>query len=192
MDYASLDDAALMRLIAIQRTEALSALYDRYSRLVYSLAFHTVGDPETAEEITQDVFFRVWEKASTYRQEQAKVSTWITSITRYRSIDLLRQRSARPEKDSLGWDEVPVAVEPSVDSPEAASELLIEGLRLRSALETLPADQRQALELAYYHGLSHSEIAERLSHPLGTVKTRIRLAMQKLREVLQDDFVTPR
>jgi len=191
VDYASLDDGALLRLIAVQRTEALDALYDRYSRLVYSLAFHIVGDPESAEEITQDVFFRVWEKASTYRAEQAKVSTWITSITRYRSIDLLRQRSARPEKDSLGWEDVPLASEPSVDGPEAASELLIEGGRLRRALEALPRDQRQALELAYFQGLSHSEIAERLSHPLGTVKTRIRLAMQKLREVLQDDRVLP-
>jgi RNA polymerase sigma-70 factor (ECF subfamily) len=191
VSFASLDDEALLRLIIQRQTEALNTLYDRYSRLVYSLAFHTVGDPETAEEITQDVFFRVWEKAGTYRSEQAKVSTWITSITRYRAIDLLRQRAARPEKDSLGWDEVPGSAEPSVDSPEEATELSIEGGRLRSALAVLPVDQRQALELAYFQGLSHSEIAERLSHPLGTVKTRIRLAMQKLREVLQDDPVLP-
>jgi DNA-directed RNA polymerase specialized sigma24 family protein len=100
VDYSSLDDEALIGLLLQANTEALGVLYDRYSRLVFSLALHTVGDPATAEEITQDVFFRIWEKASTYRPEQAKVSTWLTSITRYRSIDILRQRGVRPEQNS--------------------------------------------------------------------------------------------
>jgi RNA polymerase sigma-70 factor (ECF subfamily) len=192
VDYAKLDDTALIRQIVYHRTEALSELYDRYSRLVFSLALQTIGDPATAEEITQDVFVRVWEKAGTYREEQAKVSTWLTSITRYRSIDLLRQRGSRPERDSIGWDDLASGNEPSIDGPEGAAELSIEGLRIRNAVNGLPPDQQKALRLAYFYGLSHSEIAEQLGEPLGTVKTRIRLAMQKLREILQDDVLARR
>lgn len=187
MDYSILEDEALIRLIVVSRTEALSALYDRYSRLVFSMALHTVGDPATAEEITQDVFVRVWEKAGTYRPEQAKVSTWLTSITRYRAIDMLRHRSSRPEKNSIGWDDLALGAEPSVEGPESAAEQAIDSQRVRAAVASLPVEQQRALNLAYFQGLSHSQIAEQLGEPLGTVKTRIRLAMQKLREVLQDD-----
>lgn len=192
MDYLTLDDEALIRLIARGRTEALSALYDRYSRLVFSMALHTVGDLASAEEITQDVFFRIWEKASTYQAEQARVSTWLTSIARYRAIDMLRQRNVRPEKNSLGWEDVVPGSEPSIDGPEAALEQQSEQQRVRAAVLELPADQRTALQLAFFLGLTHSEIAERLGEPLGTVKTRIRLAMQKLRVVLRDDLPVKR
>lgn len=188
LDYSILDDNALIRLIINARPEALSALYDRYGRLVYSMAFHATGDPETAEEITQDVFVRVWEKAATYRVEQAKVSTWLASIARYRSIDILRQRGIRPEGQSIGLDDLNPGSEPKVDSPEGAAEKSIEHARVRAAVASLPKDQQLALQLAYFQGLSHSEIAQRLDEPLGTVKTRIRLAMQKLREMLQDDL----
>ena len=187
MDYSILDDEALIRLIMVSKTEALSALYDRYSRLVFSMALHTVGDPATAEEITQDVFVRVWEKAGTYRSEQAKVSTWLTSITRYRAIDMLRHRGSRPERNSIGWDDLTLGAEPSVEGPEGAAEQSLDNQRVRAAVATLPLEQQRALTLAYFHGLSHSQIAEQLGEPLGTVKTRIRLGMQKLREVLQDD-----
>lgn len=188
MDFPALDDEALIRLIAHSKTEALSALYDRYSRLVFSLALHVVGDQATAEEITQDVFFRIWEKASTYRAEQARVSTWLTSITRYRAIDVLRQRGVRPEQNNVDWAEDTLSMLPSeADNPEDATELSLEQKRVRSAMAVLPEDQRQALALAYFQGMTHTEIAEALGLPLGTVKTRIRLAMQKLREMLYDD-----
>ena len=188
MEYRSLDDEALIRLVVHSRPEALSELYDRYSRLVFSLALHAVGDVETAEEITQDVFFRVWEKAVTYRADQAKVTTWLTSITRYRAIDMLRRRGIRPEGNSMSWDEVPLGSEPSVEGPEGATTQSLEGQRVRAAISALPIEQQQALSLAYFQGLSHTEIAARLDEPLGTVKTRIRLAMQKLRETLKDDL----
>lgn len=188
VDYNVLDDTALIRLISHARSEALSALYDRYSRLVYSVALNVVGDGATAEEITQDVFFRIWEKASSYRAEQARVSTWLTSITRYRAIDVLRQRAVRPERDSVGWDDLPLSAEPAApDDPEETTALRQSQQRVRVALSTLPADQRHALALAYFRGLSHSEIAEQLGEPLGTIKTRIRLGMQKLRELLGEE-----
>ena len=189
MNYATLDDEALMRLIAHASTEALSVFYDRYSRLVYSLALNAVGDQATAEEITQDVFFRVWENAGTYRVEQAKVSTWLTSITRHRAIDVLRRRSSRPERSSIGWDDISLNALPvSADDPEDQVVLRLTGERVRAALASLPDEQRKALALAFFQGLTHSEIAEILGDPLGTVKTRIRSGMQKLREILKDEI----
>jgi RNA polymerase sigma-70 factor (ECF subfamily) len=188
LNYATLDDETLMRLIAHASTEALDVLYDRYSRLVFSLALNAVGDHATAEEITQDVFFRVWEKANTYRVEQAKVSTWLTSITRYRAIDVLRRRSSRPEQNSVGWEDVSVNFLPaSDDTPEDVVELRMTSARVQAAIISLPAEQQQALALAFFQGLSHSEIAEMLGQPLGTVKTRFRSGMQKLRKILKEE-----
>jgi RNA polymerase sigma-70 factor (ECF subfamily) len=184
---AELDDEVLIGLVAHRRAEALSELYDRYNRLVFSLALNSVGSPAAAEEITQDVFLRVWERASTYRAGRAKVSTWLTSITRHRSIDRLRRRGARPEQHSVRWADLAPADMPRVDGPEAAVELSFQQQRVRAALAELPEEQRQALALAYFLGYSHSQIADTLDQPLGTVKTRIRLGMQKLRTMLQDE-----
>lgn len=186
MEYSQLSDDALLRLIARSRHEALSELYDRYSRLVFSLALNSVGDYSLAEEITQDVFVRVWEKAYTYRVEQAKVTTWLTSITRYRAIDIIRRRQVRPEQNSIQWEDLTPNQMPAASSdPESQAELALEKHRLLTAISALPNEQRQALALAFFQGLSHREIAEQLGEPLGTVKTRIRLAMQKLREALE-------
>jgi RNA polymerase sigma-70 factor (ECF subfamily) len=193
VDYAAFDDEALIRLIAHHRQEALSMLYDRYSRMVFSVAYHATGDQEAAEEITQDVFFRVWDKADTYRAEQARVSTWLTSITRYRSIDFLRRKSVRPEGRSISMEALTMQALPlDEESPEKVAEGNLDKRRVRNALTALSPDQQQALSLSYYQGLSHSEIAALLGEPLGTVKTRIRLAMQKLREALSEDLHIPR
>ncbi len=192
MDYAAQTDEVLIRLMAQGRTEALSALYDRHARLVFSLALHVVGDQATAEEIVQDVFYRAWQNAATYRPEQAKVTTWMTSITRYRAIDVLRQRGARPQQVDVSWAEAaPDGLATASEEPEEAAALAIEQQRVRAAVATLPADQQEALALAFFQGLSHAEIAERLHQPLGTVKTRIRLAMHKLRELLRDEVRVP-
>lgn len=190
MDFSALDDVALLGLIARGRSEALSVLYDRYGRLVYTVAIHVVGDTETAEEITQDVFVRAWESADTYRSSIAKVSSWLVSITRHRAIDELRRRGTRPEKDQVIWPEDPEAdgegVEglPFLESPEGDVEATMEQRSIRQVISALPADQREVLGLAFFKGLSHSQIAEELGEPLGTVKSRIRLAMQKLRDGL--------
>jgi RNA polymerase sigma-70 factor (ECF subfamily) len=189
VNYSTFDDATLLGLIARSHADALSELYDRYSRLVFSLAVGLVGDHATAEEITLDVFARVWDRAATYRPEQAKVSTWLTSIARYRSIDELRRRGARSESHSVPLAEVSSEAIPWVDSPEQAAELALQQQRVRAALADLPLDQREALGLAYFKGYTHREIAEALGQPLGTVKTRIRLAMQKLRQALLDEQV---
>lgn len=188
MDYSSLSDETLVKLAAARaHQDALGELYGRYGRLVFSLALNVVGDHATAEEITLDVFTRVWKSADTYRPEQAKVSTWLTSITRHRAIDVLRRQGSRPEQHSVGWAEVSPDNFPSTSSPEEAAEIGLERQRVRAAMAELPLDQRQALALAYFKGYTHREIAEALDQPLGTVKTRIRLAMQKLRQMLQEE-----
>jgi RNA polymerase sigma-70 factor (ECF subfamily) len=186
-EYASYDDERLMRLIAEQHEAALAQLYDRYNRLVFSLALAIVDDRATAEEITLDVFMRVWQKASTYRAEQAKVSTWLTHITRNHSIDILRRRSVRPDQYALHWEDAGSKAPSSEQSPPESAELSQRRERVHAALARLPADQRQALMLAYFRGYSHSQIAEALKQPLGTIKTRLRLAMQKLRELLGEE-----
>jgi RNA polymerase sigma-70 factor (ECF subfamily) len=189
MDYSELDDQTLIQQIIHARAEALSALYDRYSRLVFGLALSSVGDRATAEEITQDVFLRVWQRARQYRAERGKVSTWLSSIARNRAVDQLRRRGSRPEQHSVAWVEIAPGTEPAVNGPEAAAALAMEKARVRSAIARLSEEQKRVLALAYFQGLSQSEIAATLDLPLGTVKTRIRLGMRKLREMLQEDTV---
>ena len=187
MDYKEFDDQSLIRLIARSQENALSELYDRYSRLVYSLALNAVGDPATAEEITQDVFIRIWDHAGTYQAEKSKVVTWIASITRYRSIDVIRRRKIRPESQSVSWEIEPSANEMNPINVEETVEISQKRRRVRQAISMLPEEQRQALAYAYFQGYTHREIAEVLGEPLGTVKTRIRLAMQKLRQLLEQE-----
>jgi RNA polymerase sigma-70 factor (ECF subfamily) len=180
VDNTSLDDASLMELLAHNQTDALSDLYDRYGRLVYSIAINSVGDQAIAEEIVQDVFTRLWEKASTYDPRIAKVSTWLISITRNRAIDELRKIRIRPEKNSVSWAEVSQSNIPLSPGPEIETEHSWQQKMVQEALETLSPNQREVLALAYFKGYSQSKIAEVLDMPLGTVKTRIRTAMQKL------------
>lgn len=183
MDYSTLDDATLVALITQTHSHALSELYERYHRLVFSLALNSVGDAATAEEITLDTFIRVWKKAATYRADQARVSTWLIAITRNCAIDVLRQRNTCLEHDTA-WAEV---VAPPASNPEEVVDRLLQQERVRSAIAQLSPEQKQALALAFFRGYTHHQIAEILAQPLGTVKTRIRAAMQKLRQMLQDE-----
>lgn len=188
MNFNQIDDEILIRLISQSDKEiseyALSELYDRYSRLVYSLAIKIVGDNKIAEEIIQDVFLSVWNKANTYRLDEAKVRTWLTSIARNRAIDVLRKQRVRPEHYSIGWDDVSYQSFDTLKNPEETTEENIRRNRIHDAIKILPEEQRKALTLSYFYGMSHSEISEKLNVPLGTIKTRIRLAMQKLRDHL--------
>lgn len=186
-EYASYDDETLIRLIAQAQEAALTQLYDRYNRLVFSLALAIVNDRATAEEITLDVFMRVWQKAGTYRADQAKVSTWLTHIARHHAIDILRRRSVRIDQYTVQWDDAISSPDSSGQGPQESAEISLRRDRIQAALAALPAEQKQALTLAYFGGYSHQQIADLLRQPLGTVKTRIRLAMQKLREHLADE-----
>jgi RNA polymerase sigma-70 factor (ECF subfamily) len=129
---------------------------------------------------------RVWQKAGTYRADQAKVSTWLTHITRHHAIDVLRRRAVRSDQYAVQWDEVISSESPQQD-PQESAELSLRRERVHAALAQLPPDQKQAILLAYFGGLTQSQIAETLKQPLGTVKTRVRLAMQKLYDFLHDE-----
>ena len=182
-----LEDVALINLIIQKNEAALGELYDRYHRLVYSIALNVAGRPEDAEEITLDVFTRLWEKADTYHSERAKVTTWLTRMARNRAIDVLRRESVRPMKYSVSWAQVSPEPAAEREKPEAAAHLAMEKERVREAIANLPEAQQEVLALAYFKGYSHSEIADELKIPLGTAKARIRSGMQKLRALLADE-----
>ena len=162
---------------------ALGALYDRWVRSLYSLVLHLLKDPDEAEDVVEETFWQAWRKAGSYEPSRGAVSTWLLTIGRRKALDRLRARK-RSREDLIGtdrsFDDLPSSEpDPSIDVEGAE---LRENVRL--ALNTLPSEQREVLELGYFNGLSQSEIADVTGQPLGTVKTRMRLAMQKLREPL--------
>ncbi|MDQ3006938.1 MAG: sigma-70 family RNA polymerase sigma factor [Chloroflexota bacterium] len=181
------DDIQLIKLIARSRQDAIDELYERYKRLVFTVAFAIVGDQSVAEEITLDVFVQVWQKADSYRPELAKVSTWMIAITRNHAIDILRRQRSRPETNSVHWEDRSVQNGPLIHNLEQQIESTLKKEMVRNALAQLPEDQREALALAYFKGYTQSQISEALKQPLGTIKTRIRLGMQKLRKLLEED-----
>ncbi len=187
MDYTRLDDESLIRLITGSNENALGELYDRYSRLVYSVALNALGDPARAEEVTQDVFERVWQKASTYSSAEGRVVSWLTSIARHRSIDMYRQTRSRHEHLEISWQDAEATGLTDGNNTEWEAYLEQRQERIRWAVGQLPPEQKKALGMAFFLGYSHQEIADRLHEPLGTVKTRIRLGMQKLRLLLQEE-----
>ena len=186
-------DEDLLRQISSAQSNALATLYDRYGRLVFSLALRMVGNTAAAEEITQDVFVQVWNNAATYQPALGKVTTWLTSITRYRSIDLLRRRNVRPDGHMLEDPLEDLVLSGGREElPEVQIEAKTDKQQVRLALANLPEEQRAVLLLAYFQGLSQPEMAAALNQPLGTVKTRVRLGLQKLRRILEDGELTTR
>jgi RNA polymerase sigma-70 factor, ECF subfamily len=177
------DDAARLADVAAGDAGALGVLYDRHIRAVYSIALRVLRDESEAEEVVQDVFAQVWRQASRYDRTRGTVAAWLMTIARTRAIDRLRARRARPDSAAASLDMSTEPLAPSID-PGIVIDAERDAQRVRLALDTLPLVQRLALELAYFEGLTQSEIAERLEEPLGTVKTRIRLGLLKLRDAL--------
>lgn len=179
LSFDGVDDRLLMELMEQQPALAIAALYSRYGRFVFSTALRIVGDRGSAEEITQDVFLGCWRNAAGYRSQRGSVATWLLSITRNRAIDELRSRRYKNRQRELALDAA--GLSPGEDQ---TADLTIVRTQVRSALAALPTSQREVVELMYFGGLSRSEIAEQLRTPLGTIHTRLRLAMQKLRALL--------
>jgi RNA polymerase sigma-70 factor (ECF subfamily) len=175
-------DQAVLARMARGEGDAVAELYDRHARPIYSLAMRILGDTTDAEDVVQEVFSQAWRQASRYSASRGAVGAWLLTLTRSRAIDRLRARRARPSgvSDDRITEQLPDAGPPA-DSQVLSSEQVA---RVRAALDELPLLQRAAIELAFFEGLTHAEIADRLEQPLGTVKTRIRLAMLKLRDVL--------
>ena len=176
------DDRELIAEIARRRSEALERLYERYRMVVYHLALKILNNRESAEEVVLEVFWQVWRDAERYDAQRGSVGAWIATVARSRAIDALRSRRGNPATDE-DIEKTLLAADPAGD-PETQTTLGQRAEFVRSALESLPSDQRTALELSFFNGLSHAEIAERLQEPLGTVKTRIRSALLRLRERL--------
>ncbi len=173
-----------MCMVALKQEEALGHLYDRYGRLVFSLAMRSIENSAVAEEIVQDVFIRVWNSAGTYDARLASVATWLVSITRHRIIDELRRIKAHPERNGMDLFEISEREDLATAKPEEAAELYWQQSQVRDALKTLSPNERETLSLAFFKGYSQSEIARIQGIPLGTIKTRIRSSMKKLRLVL--------
>src|SRR2546430_16314905 len=178
------DDMRLIDRIAGGDADALGELYDRYGRLAFGVLYRMLPSPEAAEEVTQDAFHSIWRQARSFRPERGSVRTWLLAICRNAAIDRRRTRGKRLER------EVTIEAAAEVLPDARVDERVVDRLRaehIRAVVGRLPREQAEVLALAFWGGYSQSEIAARTDTPLGTVKSRVRLAMNKLRESLEDE-----
>ena len=177
--------AALISSVADGDQHAMSQLYDTTRRMIYGLVLHIVGDEGVAEEVLLDVYMQAWRQAASYDAERSSPLAWLTTIARNRAIDRLRSGKQEWQRQTSLETITQQSTKENVEEGAHITELQTIA---RTALDALSPEQREAIELAYYGGLSHSEIAERLNQPLGTMKTRIRLGMMKMREILKPGY----
>ncbi len=180
------DDRDLLRRIVAQDRDALDILYGRYVTPIYSMSLHMLKQPPLAEEVTQDVFLNIWLKASSFNAERGQPRSWIMSVAHHRVIDVIRSRRRTAQATDPEGYETLERLPSGGASVESQVQQNLDRERIMRALAVLPESQQRVIVLAYFEGYSQSEMAELLSEPLGTIKTRIRLAMQKLRAALQD------
>ncbi len=176
-DGSSVPDEVLLRRIAEQEQQAMAMLFDRHSRLVYSVALRVLGDTGQAEDVMQEIFFQLWKSPGSFVHGRSSLPAWLAVVARNRAVDLLRRRKpSDPVEDVV-----------LTSSTNLASEVECAWMmdKVRVVLRDLPAEQQRMLELAFFEGLTHSEIATQTGDPLGTVKTRIRSALMTLRKAVQ-------
>jgi RNA polymerase sigma-70 factor (ECF subfamily) len=181
---AAVSDTDLAALLRKQPAAGIAALYDRYGRLVFSMALRIVGDRGAAEEVTQDVFVRCWRSLDRYQPSQGSLVSWLLSIAHNRAIDELRSRRGKEARREVSDEDL----QPQAVIDTGFDEALLRD-EVQQVLGDLPPAQREVIELVFWGGLTRREIAERLDLPLGTVHTRLRLGMDKLREGLRRLFV---
>jgi len=187
--YTGLDDEELMQRLLYRDLRAFRALFDRYGNLVYSAALRVVRDAQIAEDMVQEIFLRIWRKPDSYVAQRGRFVTWLTSVTRNRAVDEIRSRGRRFRHETASPEEQERELPaPDTNDPALTAELADQRRLILVALAQIPQEQRQIIELAYFGGFTQQEIAQRLSQPLGTVKTRIRLGMQKLRVALTPEL----
>ncbi len=189
LNYQGLTDLELLEQISNQDRDALESLYERYGRRVFSLAVRILSDSVSAEEVTQDVFMSVWRRGATYVSKKGKFTTWLFSIAHNRTIDELRKRRRDRSRTNDDIDDH-LNLESSDVSPADATVAQSEYAKIRAAMENLPDEQKNVVELSYFKGLTQTEIADKTGQPLGTVKTRMRLALKKLRKALSAELGT--
>jgi RNA polymerase sigma-70 factor, ECF subfamily len=179
------EDEALVRRMAAGDDQALGVLYDRWHAVVHGVVSRTLRSAEDVEDVVEETFWQAWKQASRFDRTRGAVQTWLLTIARSRALDRVRALRRRREEPLEGDDGQPVVQQVAEGGPEEDAEASERRRFVAAALTGLPVEQREALELGYFGGLSQTEIAERTGQPLGTVKTRMRLAMQKLRGQLQ-------
>ena len=179
-----LSDEALIQAIAAGAVWAMEPLYQRYSRILYSLAYRMVADHQVAEDLIQDAFLSVWRRATSYSPQSGAVRSWLVSIVHHRTIDYLRGVRRRSVLKETTWEEA--ELDESTAHPDVWEEAWrsVQSSQVRAALMTIPTEQRMVIELAYFQGWTHTEIAEGCQMPLGTVKARMRLGLQHLKKAL--------
>jgi len=189
IDVRNLDDEGLLTAIQQGDEDALAELYDRYGRLAFGLAYRILGERGTAEDVVQEAYLAVWRRSTSFRADRGSARAWLMSIVHNAAIDRRRGRFKR-EQEVVPIDDLEFRLESEADDAFAVVSEQIEAEQIRSALGSLPSEQRQAIELAYFGGLTQQEISDRTGTPLGTVKSRMRLGLQKLRTLLADSLGT--
>ncbi len=174
---SELDDASLLALVERGDEPAMASLFDRYSKVVYSVALRVLRDPASAEDVLQEIFMQIWRSPDSFVATRGSLGGWLAVVSRNRSIDALRRKRPTDNVDEMAL------ASPYNLADEAERNAMIG--KAREVIVTLPAEQRKTLEMAFFDGLTHSEIAEMTGDPLGTVKTRIRSALQSLRKAFQ-------
>lgn len=188
----NIDDLEVIAAIAQGDSQALELLYDRYATVVYRMALRILKNAEMAEDLVQEVFWRVWRRSGSFERERGRVAQWLFGIAHNLCIDELRRLRSRPTPvyEDVEHPIIQQLIDERMDVPAAA--LAAEQRRvIAEALRKLPEAQRQAIELAYFGGMSHQEIATKLNRPLGTIKTRVRLGLQKLGGLLEARGLQP-
>jgi RNA polymerase sigma-70 factor, ECF subfamily len=184
--WASSDDDALLAAIQGRDDAALAALYDRYGRLAFGLAYRMLGERGAAEDVVQEAFLNVWRRAAGFQLGRGSARSWLMSIVHNLAIDRRRGRQRHAWTD-VALDDVDAALETDEDDAFATVAQAIEAERVQAVLRELPEEQREAIVLAYFAGLTHQEIAEETGAPLGTVKSRMRLGLRRMRTLLGGD-----
>lgn len=187
VDYQHLEDRQLIHRIGLLDKDALEALYSRYISPVYSLAMFMLKQEALAQEATQDIFLNIWLKASSYKADRGEPRAWIMSVAHHKIVDVIRSRRRVLSKTDPAEYETLDLLPSRQTSTEEEVERNLERERILNALSCLPAAQQEVIILAYFEGYSQSEMAQKLGQPLGTIKTRVRLAMQKLKAALEDN-----
>ena len=186
--YKALEDQALMERLTYRDLTAFRTLYNRYSSLVYSASLRVLRDAGLAEDMVQEIFLRIWRKPESYVATRGKFATWLTSVTRNRAVDAIQSRNRRYRHETASPEEQEWDVPGDErDDPALTAEMSDQRRMILAALSGLPAEQRRVIQLAYFGGLTQQEISDKLDQPLGTVKTRIRLGMQKLKAALSPE-----
>ena len=187
VEYQEYNDHQLIHQVTLEDKGALETIYARYGSSVYSLAMYMLKQEALAEEATQDIFLNIWLKASSYKTDRGEPRAWIMSVAHHKIVDVIRaRRRTLAAMDPDGYETLELLPSAQISTEEEV-ERNIERERILKAVATLPPPQRQVIMMAYFEGYTQSEMAKILKQPLGTVKTRVRLAMQKLRLVLEGD-----